>query len=349
MGQGEREMVAAGLRQHVVERTGQVQEVLALVRVDGGIEPLRLGGGGPSGGRLPQPGQQQRADQPGGVVAEDAFGQPGEQDASVENPGERERALRRPEKIGGKAAGQHGSQLVHDRADDLDLARLRQAVVPTPETAEAAGVAHPSDETLAVLRVGQQQGDVGQGRVVPERQGQTRRAQHVLGARPPVRLIQAAEHPDYVVDDQLGIPIGGVEDVEGRRCLDLRGVEDHQPVSAALREPGQDVGDEVALGVEHRYSAPGLDVGEDQVDEERRLPGAGGADDVGVVAGVGNAECDPTCRSRVGVAERLGSEASRVIDRKDGDALGLRGVAAGASAVRHGRPPVAGRPCGPRR
>jgi hypothetical protein len=34
---------------------------------------------------------------------------------------------------------------------------------------------------------------------------------------------------------QLGVPVGGIEDVEGGRRLDLCGVENHQPAPALLR------------------------------------------------------------------------------------------------------------------
>ena len=50
-----------------------------------------------------------------------------------------------------------------------------------------------------------------------------------------------------------------------------------------------DVGDQVAFGVDDHDPAAGVDVGEDQLGEQGGFPGAGGADDVQVVAGVRDA------------------------------------------------------------
>ena len=88
VGHGDRQPVGAGLGQHVFQRVGQVQEVLRLVDVQAGVGPGGLGDAGAAGGGLPGAGDDEGADQLGGFLAEDAFGQPGQaQPAVVEDVG----------------------------------------------------------------------------------------------------------------------------------------------------------------------------------------------------------------------------------------------------------------------
>ena len=81
VGHDDGQPVGAGLGEHVLQRVGQVQEVLALVDVQGGVGPGVLGEPGAAGGGLPGPGDQERPDQLRGLLAQGALGQPGQQQA----------------------------------------------------------------------------------------------------------------------------------------------------------------------------------------------------------------------------------------------------------------------------
>ena len=83
VGQDQAHAVAAGFGEHVVHRAGQVQEVVALVDEYGAVASFVFGQSRAGGGGLPGAGQHEGAHQSGGVLAELAFGEAGEQDAAV--------------------------------------------------------------------------------------------------------------------------------------------------------------------------------------------------------------------------------------------------------------------------
>ncbi len=99
VGEQPRDVQAARFGEGVVDADRQVQEVVALVQDHAGVRPPVLGDAGAGGGGLPEPRQQQRPDQPGTVFPDHAFRQAGEQDAAVEDLGEREGGGRRPEQL----------------------------------------------------------------------------------------------------------------------------------------------------------------------------------------------------------------------------------------------------------
>ena len=68
------EAVAAGLGADLVDGAGQIQEVLAFVDDQDGVAAGRFGSRAAGGGGLPHRGDDKRAEQPGGVVAEHALG-----------------------------------------------------------------------------------------------------------------------------------------------------------------------------------------------------------------------------------------------------------------------------------
>src|SRR6202162_4414828 len=57
-----------------------------------------------------------------------------------------------------------------------------------------------------------------------------------------------------------------------------------------LRNPLQKRGHQVALGVDDAHTAPGLDVVKCEIEQQGALPGAGGSEDVDVMAGVSSVE-----------------------------------------------------------
>src|SRR4051794_20374762 len=95
------------------------------------------------------------------------------------------------------------------------------------------------------------------------------------------------EDRDDVVHDQV---VGGAgEGVEPGRVGLVR-VENHQPVRDAQGEAGQDVGGEVAFGVDDHDAAAVGDVIQDQVSQEGGLAGAGRAEHVQVVPGISDGQ-----------------------------------------------------------
>src|SRR5262249_43950374 len=83
--QDEGQVVAAGFGADLVDGVGQVQEVVAFVDDQYGVAAVGVGLAGAGGGGLPQGGGDERAKNPGGVVADDAFGEPAQQDATIEH------------------------------------------------------------------------------------------------------------------------------------------------------------------------------------------------------------------------------------------------------------------------
>jgi hypothetical protein len=108
VGQHQRQVVAAGLGADLVDRAGQVQEVLALVDDQDRVAALRFRPAAAGGGGLPRGGDHERAEQPGGVVAEHALGQPAQQDAAVEDGAHVEAGGGLPDDAAHEAAGEHG-------------------------------------------------------------------------------------------------------------------------------------------------------------------------------------------------------------------------------------------------
>jgi hypothetical protein len=115
---GHREPVGPGLGQHVFQRVGQVQEVLALIDVQAGVGAGGLGQPGAAGRGLPGPGDDEGADELRGFLAQDALGQPGQaQPATVEDPGHVEGGRPGRDRLLGEPAEQERAELIHQRPD----------------------------------------------------------------------------------------------------------------------------------------------------------------------------------------------------------------------------------------
>jgi hypothetical protein len=202
-----------------------------------------------------------------------------------------------------RPAEQEGAELVQQRADRLHAALFGEAVVPAPEAGEHGVFTREMlGEAGAPVLVGEAGGDLGQGhaRVAGEREHAG--PQDVVGAWPPELLVDAAEAGDDVLGDELAL--GAVEDVEAERAEAALGVDHHQRLGRRV-EPGEDVVDEVALGVDGDRAAAGGGVGKHELGEQGGLAAAGGTEDVQVVAGVGRGERERPGGAGVGAAERL--------------------------------------------
>src|SRR6185503_18161384 len=85
VGQGERQAQAAGFGEQVVDAVGQVEEVVAFVDHQRGVAAVVLGEAGAGGGGGPGVRDDDRPDEAGGLVAEAALGDAGEQDPAVQD------------------------------------------------------------------------------------------------------------------------------------------------------------------------------------------------------------------------------------------------------------------------
>ena len=169
------------------------------------------------GGGLPHLGHDERTEQPGGLLAQDALGHPDQADAAVEDMAHVEAGVGPADDGADEVTQQEGPELVHHRSDDLGPIGLGHGLVGVPEPAEADRVIRDSRHSGGSEGVvGEQAGDVREagrgtcaGRVA--QQGQARRAEHIVGARPPKGGEYGPEDADQVVDDEVGVGAG--EDV----------------------------------------------------------------------------------------------------------------------------------------
>ena len=102
--------------------------------------------------------------------------------------------------------------------------------------------------------------------------------------------VQAVEDRQHVVGHDLRAAPASQQRVEADRVLARARIEHHRVLMSLWRDPAQDLGDQVALGLDDHHAAAGGDVGTDQVGQQRALAGAGRADDVQVMAGVGDGQ-----------------------------------------------------------
>ena len=162
-----------------------------------------------------------------------------------------------------------------------------------------------------------------------------------------------------MIDDEVAVL--ALEHVEPDGAIPVVGVDETRPLGRSTRKPLQDRLHEIALGVDDHRGAPGLGVLQHEVRKERRLPRAGLADHVEVMASVRHGDGDGSlhpgviglaenlpCRrkgARGGHRPRAGSLQSRyrARGRQAGDLRELRHrqeVGAGEPAGQHGpRPP----------
>lgn len=234
VGEHHGQAVAAGLGEHVLQRVGEGQEVVGLVDVEGGVDPVAFQSAGAGGGGLPGLGDNERTEQPSGLLAQRALRQAGQQDAAVQDIGQVKGGLAGGDGLAGERAQQEGTQLVHDRSDDGCARGLGQRLVPEPEAFED-GVLDGGDHANAVGGLAQEAGDVGEGDQAVgglgvTQEGEACGAHDVVGARSPEGAEDAAEDAGDVVDDD--VDVRAVQDVETGRGVGVVGVDDHQLVGA---------------------------------------------------------------------------------------------------------------------
>ena len=140
VGHGDRQPVGAGLGEHVFQRVGQVEEVLAFVDVQARVRRADAGGGGRGGRRPARSGDDERPDELRGFLAEDAFGQPGQaQPAVVEDLGHGRRWTARRRWPGGRRSGAGTRAACSSAARSRARGSLRTAARTRSRTRAAPG------------------------------------------------------------------------------------------------------------------------------------------------------------------------------------------------------------------
>ena len=298
---------------------------------------VRAGGGG-----LPGLGEDQGADQAGGLLPEDAFRDPHQQHpAVVEHGGEVDGGGSAAQQLPGERAQQQRAQLVQQRCGHLRPRGVGQGGEPAP-VAGQLGVDLPGGACLRVrcraevgggagerVGVGEQFGDhrqrwgFGAGA-----QGQTRHPQQVVGAETPRGGEQPGEHGDHVLHRRVPHSRtgghAGVGGVGGQRVQ----TRPHRPPTGRVRPPARwAAGWSGSIRIMRRRARSGRWVvmsttrsplgsmtssprpaaasSQDQMGHQGGLSGAGRADDLQVMAGVGHRHADRAARGGVAVAQRF--------------------------------------------
>ena len=277
MGEDHREPVAAGLGQHLVEAARQVQEVLALVDDQAGVDPGRLAEPGPVRGGLPHLGHDEAAEQPGGLLAEDALGDPNQADAAVEDVCPcRSWSRGRPTTWRTKSRSKKARSLFI--SGPMTWARLASLIglVGSPRTRRGRPCRRPRWPPRGAERV------VGE-QPRARRPGWSRcpmaapwrsRVRQAARSTSSVRGPQKAAKIERKIPTRLSTTRSGSgpdKHVEDRGRVGVLGVDEHGAGLGPCGEPVAQVGDEVALGVDDHHAAAGVDVAQDQVGEQRRL------------------------------------------------------------------------------
>jgi hypothetical protein len=85
--------------------------------------------------------------------------------------------------------------------------------------------------------------------------------------------MQAVEYAKQLISDQLRWPSHRYERVQPDRHAHLiGGIEQHDVIDPLLGDPGQDVFDELTLGLDYHHATAGLEVLGDEVQKRGGLP-----------------------------------------------------------------------------
>ena len=175
---------------------------MGLVHVERGVGPVLLWDRGSAHAPLPHPCNDERAEEPRGVLAQRSLRNTDEQQPAFIDEGfdvalgcdlADDRSNRTPK--------EERAKLVEQRRDVLGALLLGKSLVPTPEGRESADVREPLADGPAPVEVGQEQWHLGERRAGDLGKRQACGAHDVVRARPPPRLVDAFEHAGDVIDD----------------------------------------------------------------------------------------------------------------------------------------------------
>lgn len=286
MAQGEVEPVFSRLGQDGGEALRG--EVLELIDEEIKIAPQVLGLAVPGHGGELELGDEQGAEQVGFVVADLALGQVGDEDAAfVHDKGDAHLVAHLADDVADDGGEEQLPGFVLDRGDGLALeAGIPAFVFVLPEVAQEGIVDlvhHPS----AIGRIGEQAVESEQGGVLAMRQSRDGVVQDVFEPRPPTLMPETFEGANDAGGHEmaiLGRALG--EQIEPDGVIKVSRVE----IDSLLGPHGRDVIEQflrqITMRVDETDAVALLDELEDEIAQERRLPGTRFSDDVGVVAGI---------------------------------------------------------------
>ena len=143
-------------------------------------------------------------------------------------------------------------------------------------------IANAVDDAGSIVGVGQQPGDRQQRRAGRIHEGPDRVAQHLLravGDRRGAPDVHEGRH-DVVGHHRVLVGVHLLQHVEADRPLQVGGVEIHELMGPVARHQAEDGLRQIAQGIDDSDTAAGGQVLADHVLQQRRLAGAGLADDM---------------------------------------------------------------------
>ena len=267
-------------------------EVLELIDEQEEIAPLmfRLAVAG-HGGEL-ELRDEQGAEQVGLVVADLALGEVREEDtAFVHDKGDTHLVAHLADDVADDGGEEELPGLVLDGRDGLaHEARLPALVFVLPEIAQE-GIVDLVHHPAAIGRVGEQAIQAEERGVRAMRQRDDGVVQDVFQPRPPAFLPQAFEGAHDAGGDEVTVFRRGLgEQIEPDGVIEVARMKIDRLLGPLRRDVQQQILRQIAMRVDEADAVALLDELEDQVAQERGLPGARLADDVSVVAGISQVE-----------------------------------------------------------
>lgn len=227
-------------------------------------------------------------------MADLAFGKVGDEDAAfVHDKGDAHLVAHLADDVADDGGEEQLAGLVLDRGDGFaHEARLPAFVFVLPEVAqERIGdlVHHPA----AIGRVGEKAVETEEGGVRTMSQRGDGVVQDVFEPWPPTVMPEALEGAHDAGGHEMAILGRGLgEQIETDGVFQIAGMKIHGLLGPRGRDVQQQILRQIAMGIQETDAMALLDELEDEIAQERRLPGARLADDVGVVSGIAHLEAE---------------------------------------------------------
>lgn len=270
------------LRGEVLELIDEEEEVASLVL------GLTVAG---HGGEL-ELRDEQGAEQVRLVVADLALGEVGEEEAAlVHDKGDADLAAHLADDVADDGGEEQLTGLVLDGRDGLaHEARLPALVFVLPEVAQE-GIVDLVHHPAAIGRVGEQTVQAEERGVRAMRQRGDGVVQDVFQPRPPAFLPQAFESAHDARGDEVTVFWRGLgEQIEPDGVIEVARVKIDRLLGPLRRDVQEQILRQIAMRVDETDAVALLDELEDEIAQQRGLPGTRLADDVGVVAGISQVE-----------------------------------------------------------
>ena len=217
------------------------------------------------------------------ALAERALAHVDDEDATlVHDLPEIDGALGLADDVAQGSGRQHRIELVQDRRDHEGAEGVVIGAELVAPIRQHNRIANAGDDARPVDIVGQQAGDRQQGRAGRFHEGPDRIAQHLLraiGDRRGAPDVHEGRH-DVVGHHRVLVGVHLLQHVEPDRPLQVGGVEIHELMRPMARHQAEHGLCQIAQGIDDSHTAAGGQVLADHVGQQRRLAGAGLADDM---------------------------------------------------------------------